>query len=190
MGGILNQHLRLEEIPMMREWVLKHGVRKEYKKDEYFTKEGEISRYIGYAESGSFRYVKWNYKGQEQIVGYSFERDFVVEYSSFVFQTFSPCSSQAIDDAVVWVIDYDSFNTFMEMTNQGDLRHKISEILLFDMYNRMLYLYTDSPKDRYLRLITRCPEILNLVSLKEIASFINVTPETLSRIRKKILSEE
>jgi hypothetical protein len=50
----------------------------------------------------------------------------------------------------------------------------------------MLSLYCDSPEGRYIKLIERYPDILNLVSLKEIASLIKIAPETLSRIRRKL----
>ena len=54
----------------------------------------------------------------------------------------------------------------------------------------MLQAYCDSPEQRYITLMQRCPNLKEEVSLKEIASFIGVTPETVSHIRKKILLKE
>jgi Mn-dependent DtxR family transcriptional regulator len=62
----------------------------------------------------------------------------------------------------------------------------VAEALLNDVSTRLLSMYCDSPKERYTKLIARYPDILTLVSLKEIASLIKVTPETLSRIRRKL----
>lgn len=190
MGKVLNRYLEMNGIPQMRAWVIEHGVRKEYRKGEYFVHEGEPCHNVGYIESGSFRYTKWNYKGQEQIVGYSFERDFVAEYAALQNDTPSRTSAQAIKDCVVWKVDKQIFNLFFEVCGIDGLRHTLDEVFFADIYDRLMSLYTDSPEERYLKLISDFPEILNLVTLKEIASFICVTPETLSRIRKKISQSE
>lgn len=62
----------------------------------------------------------------------------------------------------------------------------MAETLLNDVSARLLSMYCDSPEERYTKLINRYPDIVNLVSLKEIASLIKVAPETLSRIRRKL----
>ena len=53
-------------------------------------------------------------------------------------------------------------------------------------YHRLLNLYSASPKIRYQELLKRCPDIVHQTSLKEIASFLNISPYTLSRIRREI----
>ncbi len=189
MTKVFNKYLELEEIAIMRKWFLNNGVKREYSKDEYFVCEGDPSLYIGNIESGSFRYVKWTNKGQEQIVGYSFENDFVCDYGSFQTITNAVVSAQAIRDSTVWVINYDQFNCFFNACGIDNLRSNISVSLFSDIYNRLLSFYVDSPEERYLKLITNFPDILNLVNLKEVASYIRVTPETLSRIRKRTSSK-
>lgn len=66
------------------------------------------------------------------------------------------------------------------------LRRKIAEILLLEVYDRLVSIYTMSPKEQYLEILNRCPELLNMITLKELASYLMVSPETLSRIRKEI----
>ena len=62
----------------------------------------------------------------------------------------------------------------------------MAEPLLNDVSTRLLSMYCDSPEECYTKLINRYPDIVNLISLKEIASLIKVAPETLSRIRRKL----
>lgn len=62
----------------------------------------------------------------------------------------------------------------------------MAEPLLNDVSTRLLSMYCDSPEERYTKQINRYPGIVNLKSLKEIASLIKVAPETLSRIRRKL----
>lgn len=181
-----NKYLELEEIELMRQWFVNHGERKEYKKDEFFLREGEFSQYAGYIEIGYFRYFKWKEKGIEQVVGYSFTNDFVGEFGSLKLASKAVTSAQAIKDSVVWIINNEEFDNFFDSYADSNLRARFAEIFFSDIYDRLMSLYVDSPTNRYIKLITNFPEILELVSLKEIASFIGVTPETLSRIRRKI----
>lgn len=189
MSKVLNKYLELEEISTVRKWFLDHGIKKEYKKGDFFIREGEPSEYAGYIESGSFRYIKWNYKNQEQIVGYSFEDDFVTDYGALQNMGNASSGAEAITDSTVWILSRKDLNLFFDNHNAKDLRFKIAEMLLYDIYNRLMSLYVDSPEQRYINLIASFPDILNLVSLKEIASFIKVSPETLSRIRKRIATK-
>lgn len=54
-------------------------------------------------------------------------------------------------------------------------------------YKRLLDFYCDTPEQRYVKLMKRCPDLKSIVPLKDIASFLNVTPETVSHIRRKLL---
>lgn len=100
----------------------------------------------------------------------------------------SAASAQAIKDSIVYSLTYDDLNTFFREQDFENLRAQIAEAFLSDIYGRMLSLYCDTPEQRYTQLLHRYPQIINEVNLKEIASFIKVAPETLSRIRKKISS--
>ncbi len=187
MKKALNKYLELEGVDLARQWFLETGIRKEIKKNSYFFREGDAKHYAGFIESGSFRYLKSNNKSiQDQIVGYSFDNDFVTDYGAFQMQEKAQVSAQAIKDSIVWVVSYEKLNHFYDICELKNLRANLSELLLSDIYGRLLSFYVDSPEERYFNLISRFPEILNLVSLKEIASFIKVTPETLSRIRSKM----
>ncbi len=56
-------------------------------------------------------------------------------------------------------------------------------------YKRLLDFYCDTPEQRYVKLMKRCPDLKSIVPLKDIASFLNVTPETVSHIRRKLLQK-
>lgn len=60
-----------------------------------------------------------------------------------------------------------------------------AEQLFLQTYSRYLDLYRLTSEERYLQLLERCPEILQLVPLKEIASYLKITPTHMSRIRRK-----
>lgn len=64
------------------------------------------------------------------------------------------------------------------------LGRRIAETMFAEIYQRLLGFYCDTPEQRYQTLMKRCPDLQELITLKEIALFLGVTPETLSRIRK------
>ena len=74
------------------------------------------------------------------------------------------------------------WETDMETQRLG---RRIAETMFAEIYQRLLGFYCDTPEQRYQTLMKRCPDLQELITLKEIALFLGVTPETLSRIRKK-----
>lgn len=183
---VFNEYLNLEGISKIQQLFLDNGVVEKYKKNSFFIHQGQFQKKVGFISKGGFRYLRYTPLGKEQIVGYSFENDFVTSYAAFQRQTISVASAQAIKDSVVYILTYDDVNAFFRYEDPENIRAQIAEAFLSDIYGRMLSLYCDTPEERYLQLLQRYPRIINEVSLKEIASIIKVTPETLSRIRKKI----
>jgi len=182
------KHLELDGIAELGQFFIEKGTSREYAKNELFIHRGQNLNYIGFIVKGGFRYLGYSSEGKEQILGYSFENDFVVDYATFQIQKPPAIDAQSIKDSTVLVLTYDEFNAFYENCGIHNLRSKVAETLLYDVSTRLLSMYCDSPEERYTKLIARYPDILTRVSLKEIASLIKITPETLSRIRKKLRS--
>lgn len=95
---------------------------------------------------------------------------------------------QSIQKSIIYKLPISEINAYfndsMELQYFG---RRLSEVALFSTAQRIISIYCDTAEERYLKLIKRCPDILNRITLKELASYIMVTPETLSRIRKKVL---
>ena len=93
---------------------------------------------------------------------------------------------QAIADCSVYEISRHDLIEYLE-TNMETQRfgRYVAENLYEMVYERFLDLYC-SPEIRYKKLIKRCPDLKEAVPLKNIASFLGVTPETISRIRRKL----
>lgn len=143
-------------------------------------------RFAGWVEDGTFQYTHIDEEGEEHIVGYSFTNEYVCDYSSFMKGSLSLVSIQAITDCSVYEISHhdiiEYWETNMEIQRFGRC---VAENLYEMVYERLLDSYC-SPEIRYKRLMERCPNLKEAVPLKSIASFLGVTPETVSHIRKKL----
>ena len=113
---------------------------------------------------------------------------FVCDYPSFIKQATSTVNIQATTECEVYLLSLNRLNQFWEtdMDTQR-LGRQIAETMFAEIYQRLLGFYCDSPEQRYQSLMKRCPDLQEKLSLKEIAQFLGITPETLSRIRKKQL---
>lgn len=164
------------------------GTRVEFNKNEFFCRIGDNCPFVGYIEKGAFRYTCDDSDGKEHILSYAFEKEFFGNYSSSLNKCRSPFNIQSMQKSVAYklsVSEVDSyFNSCMKSQYLG---RRVAEAVLYSAMQRVISMYRDSAEERYLALIRRCPDILNKITLKELASYIKVTPETLSRIRQKML---
>lgn len=161
-----------------------------YHKKDFFIKQNEISDRVGWIETGAFHYMHTGENGKEHIVEYSFAKEFVCDYSSFIHQSASLVNIQAMSECVVYQLSYQDVAAYWE-TDMETLRFgkQTADALYEMMYKRFLDLYCDSPEEGYLKLMKRCPNLKEIAPLKEIASYLRVTPTTISNIRRKITFE-
>lgn len=181
----------IEDYATLKEIFLQKGKRVEYAKKEYFIQQSQTSSIAGWIENGSFRYTCINEAGNERIVCFSFKEELVCDYASFTHQEPALINIQAITDCVVYQLSYKELMGYIE-TNVDTQRlgRNVAESMFKMAYKRMLQAYCDTPEQRYLTLMQRCPNLKEKVPLKEIASFLGVTPETISHIRRKLLQKQ
>lgn len=125
--------------------------------------------------------------GERHVVGYAFAGEFVGDYVAMCGDRPSQVSIEAMCDCTVWRADDDRLEAFYRAGPACErLARRLAERLTCELYERMLQLYACTPQERYETLLRRCPELLNIVALKELASYLRVRPETLSRIRGRV----
>ena len=74
----------------------------------------------------------------------------------------------------------------MDSLNTKGLKQAISDSLFAQVYAQYLDTYRMTTRERYKRLLIRCPELVQSINLKDIASYLKVTPTTISNIRREI----
>lgn len=184
----LNTYIEKADYSALRNFCQENGQRKAFNKKDFFIHRGGKACFLGYIQSGFVRYVCTGPDGNTHSVGYSFEEDFAVDYASFLNRTSAVLDIQAVETCQMYVISFEQFTEFInhDFETQKLGRH-MNEELFITIYERLLGFYLYTPEERYLNLIERFPFLLERVSMKEIASFIGISPEALSRIRKRLL---
>lgn len=183
-----NRFMRREEYDVLCAFIKEHGILKEYKKEAYFIAMGAHACKLGIVLKGCFRYYTYDAEGRNSTITYGFVGDVVSSYSCMMMNCPSVVCIDALDDSEVIEITY---SQLMELYQEyPQLRAVIAEVLLLQRWKENIEIKSGSLHGRYQSLKERCPRIEQLISQKEIASFLGITPEYFSNLRKKLTLEE
>lgn len=162
-------------------------VHRSYKKKQLFIAEGKVCKELAFICKGSFRCYKI-IDGIEVSTYFSFEHDWVSAYTSFLRKAPSFIGIEAMEDSEVLMLTYDDlqylYNHYPAFERFGRL---ISEYLICCYDDRMLSLLLKTPEERYLKTLTDNSIYFERVPQHYIASYLGVAPESLSRIRKRVM---
>lgn len=181
----INDFLSDIDFEAMREYCVANGKTVRYSKGDSFAEAGSVGRYVGFVESGYFKYCVLTSKGDYAVTGFSFEDECIVDFTqSFLFNKPSMISIMAGCDSTVLQVPLNGIREYL-IRQHPDLISKISAVVLEEAYSRYLNLHKKTPTERYLELVAKYPDFLERIPLQDIASFLLITPTYLSRIRKK-----
>lgn len=157
-----------------------------FAKGDILTAQGSIEQFLYFIETGIVRYFICQ-DTIERTFDFGFEKTFAGAYDSMVLRT--PCGYQlgALTDVTAWRISYDNLQQMYQHTKIGNaVGRKLSETLYVAKSKRELALLNLTAKERYLSLFSERPEIIRRIPQKYVASYIGITPQALSRIRREI----
>ena len=176
------------DLETLREFCKREGEAVTYRKGDQLEREGDPARWFAYVESGSFKYVTHGISDdREHITWFSFEGEFAVDYPTFLYGRPSQTTIEAMMPSRVLRVTGQQLEQFFDQSKDTmKLRAIIAEHILFQFRSRYLDLHCTTPRERYDLLMQRCPGIVEHLNLQDIASFLNVTPKTISKIRKEI----
>ena len=154
-------------------------------RNEYLTVSGTIDTNLYYIVSGSIRiYFEDEYEAQILRLGYA--GNFIGALDSFISSQPTSVNIQALKKCEVKVLSKTDFNQQLENDHTNLLLCKqILELLVYQQIEREIDLLTYSPQKRYERVLQRSPQLFQEIPSKYIASYLRMSPETLSRLKKK-----
>ena len=176
------------DLETLREFCKREGEAVTYRKGDQLEREGDPARWLALVESGCFKYVTHGISDdREHITWFSFEGEFVVDYPTFLYARPSQTTIVAMMPSRVIRVTGEQLEHYFDQSKETmKLRAIIAEHILFQFRSRYLDLHCTTARERYEMLMQRCPGIVDHLALQDIASFLNVTPQTISKIRKEI----
>lgn len=155
------------------------------RKGDYFLKSGHRSDRLGFVQSGILReYVSVNDKEITKWI--STKGHFTVDLSGFVFHQPARWNIQAVTDAELYIIDADKYQKIGAVIPKWPELEKLFIAKCFTaLEDRILQHLSMSAEQRYQRLMQSDRELFQQVPLQYLASMLGMTPETLSRLRRK-----
>ncbi|MFT7071204.1 Crp/Fnr family transcriptional regulator [Patiriisocius sp. Uisw_017] len=158
-------------------------------KKSIFLKLNDIENTISFIEYGVVRlFIPKENQDKEITFGFSFKNQFISAYDSFLTQTPSAYQLQALTETSVLSITYSDLQDVYKTTQIGNLIGRLTAERLFLLKSkREQNLLNLTAEQRYVKLFKERPELLQVIPLKYISSYIGVTAQALSRIRKRVI---
>ena len=180
------------DLDMLREFCQREGEAVTYRKGDQLERIGDPARWLAFVTEGCFKYVNYGINdGRDHITWFSFEGEFVVDYPTFLYGRPSQTTIEAMMPSRVIRVTGQQLEQFFDQSKETmKLRAIIAEHILFQFRSRYLELHCTTARERYDMLMQRCPGIVKLLDLQDIASFLNVHPNTISKIRRDITFED
>jgi len=157
------------------------------KKGEFFTKAGRVCNKLSFHRSGLIR-VFAEVDGKEITQWISTKGYFITDLSGIIFNQAGKYNIQALTDCDLYTIAKDDYNNLGRIIPKWHELEKLFIAKCFTMLEeRVFALLSMTAEERYRALFQHQKELFNQVPLQYLASMMGMTPETLSRIRKKLL---
>lgn len=167
--------------------LLSHFNRTYLPKRFYYLKEGQITKQKAYIVKGCTRSYTLDSKGGEHILFFAFEDWWIGDFHSY--NTGLPGNQyvQAIEDCELLCISKTDFDRLeVEIPKLFQWYEVKQKRMLYSMMQRLTEVKTLTPEERYLNLLKKHPHIFQRVPLQYIASYLDIEPPSLSRLRKRL----
>jgi len=180
----LTEFLNLTE----EEWffISKSLVTRNFKKGDFFLKENAFCDYIGFIDKGFFNFF-YLIDGVQHIRGFFFPNEFISNYPCFLLENKSKFYIQALEDSSVTLIQREAlFLIYEKFPKIKELSRNTVESLYIEVSEKYESFFLKTAEERYLELISTGPKFIRRIPQYMIASYLGITPEALSRIRKRL----
>jgi len=163
---------------------LQYFEQKEFKARDLILRVGEVSKYLFLAESSITRCFYYDAEGKEHTLWMKPEQTFITEYKSFVHQEASQFNLQLYEDTKIWMISRRNlYHLYQESKNWALFGIHLMEQVHITLIDVFVNLLANDATRNYQYIEYRFPRFIQVAPLKDIASMLQVSQVTLSRIR-------
>ncbi len=185
LNSYFSKHIALDEreVEILKTFFTEKKVRRR----QYLLQEGNICQYNTFVVEGCFRMYMIDNQGKEHNLQFAIENWWILDMESFYEGKPSKLNIEAIENSIVYQIKReDQFKLFVDYPKFNRIFRVLCENALIASQKRVLQNISSTAEERYLDFLKQYPQQFNRISNVQIASYIGVTPEFLSAIRKRI----
>jgi CRP-like cAMP-binding protein len=162
---------------------------KKLRRRQYILQQDDICKNLIFVEKGILRSYSLDSKGNEHIIQFAPEGWWISDVYSFLTGESAKYNIEAIEDSELLLISKSSLDQLYERVPKFERYFRLlSQANMVATHRRLTATLSDSSEEKYLRLLSAYPNIVARVPQHMIASYLGITPETLSRVRKRIVN--
>jgi len=157
-----------------------------YRKKHYVLQEGDQCYQFNFVVRGCLRMYKIDEKGDKHIIQFAAESWWMIDLDSFHGKKPSELNIDALEDTMVLQINWDNL---IQLYEEAPKFHRIFRVLIENSFvslqKRLLQNISSTAEERYLSFLQTYSHLINRLPQTQVASFLGITPEFLSRLRHK-----
>ncbi|AYB34735.1 Crp/Fnr family transcriptional regulator [Chryseolinea soli] len=162
-------------------------IERKIKRRQLILTEDEVCRHHTFVVEGCFKVFQVDKKGVEHNLQFAAENDWIMIVDSFYSETKSKVNIEAIEPSTILQISRPDFVYFLRTYPKFDRNFRvIVETRFAELENRLLQIVSSTAEERYLAFLRQYPQLSQRLPNTQIASYLGITPEFLSTIRKEI----
>jgi CRP-like cAMP-binding protein len=160
---------------------------KKIRKRQYVLNAGDVCQYITFVEKGLLRSFTVDDDGNEHVVQFAIEGWWISDMASFVSGENALYNIEALEDSELLHLRKHSMEELLDKVPAMERYFRIlMQNNIVALQRRVIAYMSLSAEEKYLKLLEIAPDIMTRASQQHIASYLSITPETLSRVRKKV----
>lgn len=184
-----DQYLPLDE--KEREELSNRVLEKNIKRRQFILQEGDVCRHYNFVISGLFKMYSVDKSGTEHNIQFASENEWIVDIGSFHSEKESRLYIEAIEPSVILQIEKSNLLYLYTHYPKFDRNFRvIIEDKFIELENRVLQNISSTAEERYQAFLEQYPKLSNRIPNTQIASYLGITPEFLSKIRNNISKKQ
>ena len=157
------------------------------KRNQLLLQEGQVCKHYSFVVKGCFRMYGIDDKGYEHNIQFAAENDWITDIGSFHSQKLSKLYIKAIETAeIIQIEQQDLYFLYLNIPKINRIFKVLIENKFVELQNRVLQTFSSTAQERYVSFLEQYPNLTNRLPNTQIASYLGITPEFLSKIRKDL----
>lgn len=175
-----------EEIPL----IFSYFKERKFKRNEVLLQTGNVAHEVFFVVKGALHQFYLDENGNERSCNFTFENEFITDLESFSQQTRSASTIKTFEPATCFVIRCTELVELIKASPAtAEFFRIVVENVAAEGIRRTKSLLAFSPEKRFLELVETKPEILQRVPQRYIAQYLGIMPESLSRIKRRLMEQ-